>query len=79
VDDMCYDRRRAEACVGTREEPGTLTQGAPVFPGSSRLGIEPKCGCPIPVSMLRVNTRVDTQGDRTGGEERLNMAAKEVF
>jgi hypothetical protein len=46
---MCYDRRRAEACVdesarhalanaggreivGTREEPGTLTQGAPVFP-----------------------------------------------
>ena len=22
-----------------REEPGTLTQGAPVFPGSSRLGI----------------------------------------
>ena len=29
------------AC-GTREEPGTLTQGAPVFPGSSRLGIEPK-------------------------------------
>ena len=46
---MCYDRRRAEACVdesahhaGTREEAGTLTQGAPVFPGSSRLGIEPK-------------------------------------
>ena len=29
------------AC-GTREEPGTLTQGAPVFHGSSRLGIEPK-------------------------------------
>ena len=29
-------------CSGTREEPGTLTQGAPVFPGSSRLGIEPK-------------------------------------
>ena len=27
---------------GTREEPGTLTQGAPVFPSSSRLGIEPK-------------------------------------
>jgi hypothetical protein len=27
---------------GTREEPGTLTQGALVFPGSSRLGIEPK-------------------------------------
>ena len=27
---------------GTREEPGTFTQGAPVFPGSSRLGIEPK-------------------------------------
>ncbi len=33
-----YEGRRA----GTREEPGTLTQGAPVFPGSSRLGIEPK-------------------------------------
>ena len=28
--------------TGTLEEPGTLTQGAPVFPGSSRLGIEPK-------------------------------------
>jgi len=44
VEDMCYERRRAEACVddGTREEPGTITQGAPVFPGSSRLGIEPK-------------------------------------
>jgi hypothetical protein len=27
---------------GTREEPGTLIQGAPVFPGSSRSGIEPK-------------------------------------
>ena len=39
VEDMCYERRRAD---GTREEPGTLTQGAPVFPGSSRLGIEPK-------------------------------------
>ena len=43
VDDMCYDRRRAEACVdesarhaGTREEPGTFTQGAPVFPGCPR-------------------------------------------
>jgi len=30
-----------QSCSGTREEPGTLTQGAPVFPGSSRLGIEP--------------------------------------
>jgi hypothetical protein len=41
VEDMCYERRRAEACVdyGTREEPGTLTQGAPVFPGSSHLGM----------------------------------------
>jgi len=28
--------------TGTSEEPGALTQGAPVFPGSSRLGIEPK-------------------------------------
>ena len=26
---------------GTREDPGTSTQGAPVFPGFSRLGIEP--------------------------------------
>ena len=51
VEDMCYERRRAEACVdesahhalvGTREEPGTLSQRAPVFPGSSRLGIEPE-------------------------------------
>ena len=47
---MFYERRRAEACLdesahhalGTREEPGTLRQGAPVFPGSSRMGIEPK-------------------------------------
>jgi hypothetical protein len=31
-----------QSCFGTREEPGTLIQGAPVFPGSSRLGIEPK-------------------------------------
>ena len=30
--------------VGPVEEPGTLTQGEPVFPGSSRLGIEPKEG-----------------------------------
>jgi len=37
---MCYERRRAEA--GTREEPGLLKQGVPVFPGSSRLGIEPQ-------------------------------------
>jgi len=39
VEDMFYERRRAEACVdecahhaGTREEPGTLTQGAPWNP-----------------------------------------------
>ena len=25
--------------------------------------------------MLRVNTRIETQGDRTGGEERLNIRA----
>jgi hypothetical protein len=32
-----------ETTSGTREEPGTLAQGRrPVFPGSSRLGIEPK-------------------------------------
>jgi hypothetical protein len=32
----------AHHALGTREKPGTFTQGAPVFPGSSRLGIEPK-------------------------------------
>jgi hypothetical protein len=37
-----WGRRRVEDMCGTREEPGTLIQGAPVFPGSSRLGIEPK-------------------------------------
>ena len=47
VEDMCYERRRASVWMsllitGTSEEPGALTQGAPVFPGSSRLGIEPK-------------------------------------
>jgi hypothetical protein len=44
---MCYERRRAEACVdesahhalGPVRNPVLLTQGAPVFPGSSRLGI----------------------------------------
>ncbi len=48
MEDMCYERRRAEACVdesahhalgtGTREEPGTLTQGAPVFPTAAGTG-----------------------------------------
>ena len=38
---------------GTREEPGTFTQGAPVFPGSSRLEIEPKTPV-VPTSTLRV-------------------------
>ena len=37
----CRTYDKAVRC-GTREEPGTSTQGAPVFPGSSRLGIEPK-------------------------------------
>jgi hypothetical protein len=36
------ERERALERVGTLEEPGTLILGAPVFPGSSRLGIEPK-------------------------------------
>ena len=33
LEDMCYERRRAEACVdwGAREEPGTLTQGGGLF------------------------------------------------
>ena len=46
---MRYDEPRLVwtrlTTTGTHEEPGTLTQGAPVFPGpgsSSRLGIEPK-------------------------------------
>jgi hypothetical protein len=30
VEDMCYERRRAEAC-GLREEPGTLTKGGALF------------------------------------------------
>ena len=37
---MCYENYHQRD--GTREEPGTFTQGASVFPGSSRLGIEPK-------------------------------------
>ena len=36
------DLEPTQGGAGTREEPGTLTQGSPVFPGSSRLGIEPK-------------------------------------
>ena len=36
------------------------------------------CGGPIHVSMLRVNTRIETQGDRTGGEERLNIERLEA-
>ena len=35
------------------------------------------CGGPIHVSMLRVNTRIETQGDRTGGEERHNTCPEE--
>ena len=33
MEDMCYERRRAEAGVdyGTREDPGTLTQGGALF------------------------------------------------
>jgi hypothetical protein len=38
----CRTYYKAVRVGGTREEPGTLIQGAPVFPGSSRLGIEPK-------------------------------------
>ena len=33
----------AAALSGTREEPGTLTQGAPVFPGSSRVCVDSEC------------------------------------
>jgi hypothetical protein len=44
---------------GTLEEPGTLTQGAPVFPGSSRLGIEPKTpGWLVPGSRRRATTPI---------------------
>ena len=40
------DLEPTQGGAGTREEPGTLTQGAPVFPGSSRLEIESKTpGC----------------------------------
>ena len=34
---LLQDLLQSCARGGTREEPGTLTQGAPVFPGSSRL------------------------------------------
>jgi hypothetical protein len=47
--------------TGTREEPGTLTQGAPVFPGSSRLGIEPK----TPGWLVRSNHQADRGSDST--------------
>ena len=50
---MCYENCRETTSrglcglvcpsrTGTREGPGTLTQGVPVFPGSYRSGIEPK-------------------------------------
>jgi hypothetical protein len=46
IDDEPMKTRITQMCtnrmIGTHEEPCTLTQGAPVFPGSSRLGIEPK-------------------------------------
>ena len=35
-----YGLEPTQGGAGTREEPGTLTQGVPVFPGSSRLGIQ---------------------------------------
>ena len=53
--------RDDEPRPGTGEEPGTLTQGAPVFPGSSRLGIEPKtpgCVCLLLQDLLQSCSRV---------------------
>jgi hypothetical protein len=58
---------------GTREEPGTLTQGAPVFPGSSRLGIEPKTVTPgwcfglwtLDFGVLSSQQRCHPQGPKT--------------
>jgi hypothetical protein len=52
IEDICYERRRAEACVDSLPitmgpvslRNPALTQGAPVFPGSSRLGID-QSGC----------------------------------
>jgi len=37
----CSRATMPQPWTGTREELGTFKQGAPVFPGSSRLGIEP--------------------------------------
>ena len=69
-------------CVlfGTREEPGSLTQGAPVFPGSSRLGIEPKTpgwlvqdpitrpiGDLIPLATIVVSPRLSGAPRASGG------------
>jgi hypothetical protein len=60
---------------GTREEPGTLTQGAPVFPGSSRLGIEPKTP-----GWLVQDPTTSPSGDRIptirGSERRLEPKKK---
>jgi hypothetical protein len=47
---------REAGAPGTREEPGTLTQGAPVFPGSSRLGIEPKTPGWLVTPVLQVSS-----------------------
>jgi hypothetical protein len=43
---------------GTHEEPGTLTH--PVFPGSSRLGIEPK----TPGWLVQVHGQILVRGSR---------------
>jgi hypothetical protein len=69
-EDMRCEIRRTEACeLGHVEEPGTLTQGAPVFPGSSRLRIEPKlkggwCKTEPPVWGIHIVKYV--RGVRTG-------------
>jgi len=48
---------------GTREEPGTLTQGAPVFPGSSRLGFFMSLVCPSQIDDTGCN-HFDDDGAR---------------
>jgi hypothetical protein len=67
--------------TGTREEPGTSTQGAPVFPGSSRLGIEPKTpGCLVQDPTTRqIGDLIPTIGGSSGrGHVAEHSAAAEV-
>ncbi len=63
---MCLLLQDLVQSCGTREEPGTLTQGASVFPDSSRLGIEPKTPGLLFITAVP-NTKLCSWGEEDSG------------